>query len=346
MCVYGETKWCLTGTPIRNGSMDIYSQFRFIGFDKITNQAAFKDEFNKRKLHSYIYYKNYEDCEVKLPECTYKTIKVPLEGKQKEIYDYYLDATRNSFQGFTAGGVHFANVLVLFMRLRQVCIAPYIVQEESKRKPSKRKVQENYSYCQEVIDGMTNGLVTWLADKEGTAGKQSAKIKTAVKLVKTVIPRKEKIIIFSTFKSVIDILAEVLEDEICVKLDGDVKGKLRESVIERFLRGNARILLASYKVGSEGLNLVEANNVIFTENWWTPTVMDQAARRVYRMGQANNVNIWQLVADISGSMSIEDRIEDICIRKRQASEEFIEGSGKMKTKSAMTANEMCDILRE
>lgn len=88
------------------------------------------------------------------------------------------------------------------------------------------------------------------------------------------------------------------------------------------------VLFISYKVGSEGLNLIEANNVIFCENWWNPVVLQQAKARSYRIGQKNIVNTWSIVI----RNSIEEKIEAICKQKLKLIDDFLISKKKFSSK--------------
>jgi SNF2 family DNA or RNA helicase len=82
------------------------------------------------------------------------------------------------------------------------------------------------------------------------------------------------------------------------------------------------IMLINYKVGSEGLNLVEAKHIILCENWWTPVVQQQAKARSHRIGQDKKINIWTITV----KNSIEEKIEDICNSKKILINSFLQSN--------------------
>lgn len=342
MALYGEKKWCLSGTPLRNYSSDIYSQLRFCGYDRVVSSSQFNYKtYEKEKLFEFILCKNYEDAGIKLPESIEHVLEVELEGREKELYDYYLGETKKVYNGFLVGTSNFSCVLALFLRLRQVCVSPYTVLEESSRN-YKGKNKEEYSISQEILDRMTDGLSTWLRDKYGSSGLNSVKMKTLVKILSQ-IKDGEKTLVFTSFKKVIDIASlsvkTHLPDKKFLILDGDVTGKERESTIEKFKKENYDILFISYKVGSEGLNFTEATNIIMCENWWTPVVEQQAKARSHRIGQSNTVNIWKMVCN----NSIEERIEKICREKLSLIDDFL--ISKKKFSSKLDSQTLGNILR-
>ncbi len=80
------------------------------------------------------------------------------------------------------------------------------------------------------------------------------------------------------------------------------------------------VLLCSGKVAGEGLNLTEANNVIFLNEWWNPSSNNQARDRVHRIGQQKNVTIYKL----RSKNTVEEYIEDILNEKKEITENVIE----------------------
>src|SRR6185437_10307884 len=145
MCLYGTRKWCLSGSPLRNYSHDIYSQLRFCGYDQVILPRQFNyDTYNRQKLYEFIWYKDYKDVGVTLPDIKEQTIIIELDGREKEIYEYYHGATKRVYNGFLVGSYDFSNVLTLFLRLRQICIPPYTILAESSR-GYKGKEEKSYA---------------------------------------------------------------------------------------------------------------------------------------------------------------------------------------------------------
>lgn len=332
MALYGKNKWCLTGTIFRNYDTDVWSQLAFCGYTGVKQAIEWKRcglrKMQEHKLNDAIFKMEYESTTIVLPPKTENFHFVNLEGKQKIYYDWLLGQTIDAYDDMMRGVCSFACVLALFTRLRQSAIAPYLTTSESKRK--KKVLTKGEKEAEERIkqDFQNSEMFKWLHDKKGDAGIASSKIQEILKTI-TSLPKGEKVVIFSTFTSCLDLVAEALRvyfpDYNYIQVDGDVVGNERSELIDQF-RSEASIsaMLMSYKVGSEGLTLVEANHCICIEPWWTNAVHNQAKARVWRPGQTKEVFLHNiLVRD-----SIEDRIMDICKDKDELSDAFLEGTEK------------------
>lgn len=328
MTIYGDKKWCLSGTPLRNYSSDIFSQLRFCGYTNVINHREFNFlTYEKDKLSEFIYHRTYSDSDIYLPDVEEKVLNIELENEEKEIYKYYLGETKKIYSDFLCGLINFSCVLTLFLRLRQLCVSPYIVLNDDKC---------NSSLSDEILDNINDGLSLWIKNKDGTSGINSSKIKKTIEIIKS-INKGEKILIFTSFKKAIKLI-QIAIDNYCsdrkyLCLDGDVKGKDRESVLENFKKGKEYdILFIIYKVGSEGLNLTEATNIIMIENWWTPVVQQQAIARAHRIGQEKKVKVWKIIC----KDSIEERIEEICKDKTMLISDFVTSKKRVSSLNAST----------
>ncbi|MGK3754400.1 MAG: hypothetical protein ACI8RD_006709 [Bacillariaceae sp.] len=140
-------------------------------------------------------------------------------------------------------------------------------------------------YCKETTTSTSNV-------KGFTA---SAKIEEAIKWVQTAVPKNDKAIILSFFKGGLDLIEGILTNELgieCARYDGDINKKEREEELDKFkTTRTCRVLLASVQSGGTGLNITEANHVLFLDRWFNPCVHDQAESRVHRLGQKKEVKI-------------------------------------------------------
>jgi SNF2 family DNA or RNA helicase len=348
MCLCGENKLCLSGTMIRNYDNDLFSQFKFIGWEKpIFNLNV----YTTYKLHNFIKYMDYEIAKIKLPDCHNHIIKCKLEGKQKTIYDYYINSAREAYEEFVLGCKQFSQVLTLFLRLRQVCIAPYTVTFESSRNFNKmnEEEKENYIISQQQLNNLTSGMSTWLKDINSESGLNSIKIKKTLEIIYS-IPEREKIIIFTSFTRVIDLLIQAMEisnkegfpEKSYLHIDGSVTGNNRYNAIDAFKNASVNVLFLSYKVGSESLNLTEANHIILLEPYWTDAVKTQSIKRAHRMGCTKDVHIYEMVCPDT----IEERVIEIAKGKKELADKFLKNEGQpgQKISSGINAQELAQIL--
>ncbi|KAJ1447336.1 P-loop containing nucleoside triphosphate hydrolase protein, partial [Pelagophyceae sp. CCMP2097] len=117
-------------------------------------------------------------------------------------------------------------------------------------------------------------------------------------------------IVYSGFKGALDLLEAVLTHEPeyekvgCARYDGDVAAAARAKALERFkTEAGCCALLATVHCAGVGLNVVEANHVVFLDRWFNPTVHDQAMDRCHRIGQTKPVMVTFLDA--------KDTVDDI-----------------------------------
>lgn len=331
MALYGKNKWCLTGTIIRNYCTDVWSQLSFCGYTGVKQGIEWKRSGVKKmvehKLGDSIFMMDYKDTTIKLPPKSEYFNSVELTGKHKIYYDWLLGETINTYDEMMKGGCSFACVLAMFTRLRQCAIAPYLTTRASKRK--KKKLTKGDLEAEEKLKKRfaNSEMFKWLNDKKTESGIDSCKIKKLIDILSR-IKKDEKIIIFSMFTSCLDLLVDAIKNRLpdfsYVQVDGDVVGNERTTLLDKFRNNKTKALLMTYKVGSEGLNLTEANHCICIEPWWTNAVHNQAKARIWRPGQQKNVFIHNVLIEDS----IEDKIMEICKDKDELTSVYLEGSTK------------------
>ena len=108
-------------------------------------------------------------------------------------------------------------------------------------------------------------------------------------------------------------------------LTGNMALLEREKAVERFKRDERRtVLLASSRIASEGLTLVEANHILFVNRWWNPSSNIQARDRVFRIGQRKTVWVWTFAC----RGTVETRLKEILDTKQKTFDDLVEAIGK------------------
>ncbi|PYH75607.1 hypothetical protein BO82DRAFT_409800 [Aspergillus uvarum CBS 121591] len=146
----------------------------------------------------------------------------------------------------------------------------------------------------------------------------SAKIDRALEIVHEIQRRgyKEKVVIFSQFTALLDLLAVPLLQRgwVFERYDGSMTPAARDAAVASFTaQPDCGIMLMSLKAGNAGLNLACASEVILLDPFWNPYVEDQAVGRVYRIGQQRPVHVHRILVQ----QTIEDRILALQNSKRQ-----------------------------
>lgn len=326
LLIKGKYKWCLTGTPVKNYDSDIWAQFRFCGYNGVEKKAlwsrGYMDYMRQHCLNDAILNIDYENTHITLPEKIEHTITVEFGDMEQKVYDIIQNKTTGVFSDVICGDDEFSSVFGLFTRLRQCCIAPYLITMESKRE--RKNIKDEKKSTDIILNDLKEkSIKEWLLNKDGEAGIYSAKMKKIIEIIKS-IPSDEKLLIFSSYTSVLDLLAytckKLLKNFKFNQMDGDTSIQDRESIIQNFKENdNMRCLFMTYKVGSEGLNLTNANHVICIEQWWTPTITKQAITRCYRPGQEKNVHVYNIFV----KNSIEERVNGVCSSKQDLSNKIL-----------------------
>lgn len=151
----------------------------------------------------------------------------------------------------------------------------------------------------------------------------SGKFARLREICETIYKKREKVLVFTQFKEIIEPLKEFLEIVFQHKglvLHGSTPAKKRKDIVNKF-QGHEYIpfLLLSLKAGGVGLNLTSANHVVHFDRWWNPAVENQATDRVFRIGQQKNVIIHKFIT----KGTIEEKIDLMIEEKTKLSKEIV-----------------------
>lgn len=168
----------------------------------------------------------------------------------------------------------------------------------------------------------------------------SGKWETAKELLGEAIDSGEKVVIYSQYLGMIDIIDRYLTDQGIdhVVLSGTTRN--RGSVVRRFQNEDScRVFVGSLKAGGVGIDLTAASVVIHYDRWWNAAAEDQATDRVHRIGQHRPVQVIKLLT----KDTLEERIDAIISRKRGMAEELLPRDRPDALKS-FTRKELTELL--
>ena len=284
--INAKSKFVLTGTPIENNLIELWSIFDFVMPNYLYNTTTFKKKFinnddTKIELQKYIrpfmLRRLKKDVIRELPDKIEKNHYVELTKGQKKVYAAYVKDIKNKMEAENFEGDKIT-IFSYLTKLRQLCLDPSII-------------VENY--------------------KGG-----SAKIEEALNIIEENIENGHKILLFSQFTSVLkNISKELSKNEIeHMYLDGSTKASKRLELVDEFNNSDKyKVFLISLKAGGTGLNLTSADVVIHFDPWWNPAVEEQATDRAHRIGQENVVQVFKLISE----GTIEERILNMQENKKE-----------------------------
>ncbi len=274
--INAKTRFALSGTPMENSVMELWSIFDFVMPGYLFDEKMFSVKYYKkikeepeviqdlsRFIKPFILRRKKKDVIKELPDKIEKTIMVDLGDKQKKVYAAYAKHALELIERKVKDD-EFKNskieILAYITKLRQLCLDPSIVIKE-------------YSGS-------------------------SAKIEALAEILRQGIDQGHRILVFSQFTSVLKNIANRISlDGIEYSyLDGSVPSQKRMGLVDNFNQGETSVFLISLKAGGTGLNLTSADIVIHFDPWWNPAVEEQATDRAHRIGQKNVVEVIKLIA--------------------------------------------------
>lgn len=282
--INSDIRFALTGTPLENNLLEIWSLFDFLKPGYLFTQNEFKRKFNNSRdieylrliIRPFILRRTKKEVLKDLPEKNDMTFFVPMTEEQERYYKKSIKAYGKE----VIDSNNHISVLALLTKLRQIAIDPSLI-------------DENY--------------------KGG-----SGKINIALDLVKKSLEANKKILIFSQFTSLLYRVKEKFNEENIdyFYLDGSTKADLRVKMCNEFNNSNEiNIFLISLKAGGTGLNLTSAEQVIHFDPWWNPAVENQATDRAHRIGQKNKVDVIKIIS--------KNTIEEKILKLKEAKNEMI-----------------------
>lgn len=288
--VNSRCRFALTGTPVENSFAELWSIFDFIMPDYLFSYRYFREHFEapivkdgneqskqslQRIVSPFILRRMKSEVLTELPDKTETVLLSDMEGEQSKLYSANVSAVKQAVSGSDVGNTEKIKILAMLTRLRQICCDPALV-------------YENYTG-------------------------NSAKLEQCLELVESCVNSGHKLLLFSQFTSMLDIIAKQLEGAgiSYFMLTGATKPTQRLKMVNSFNSDSTSVFLISLKAGGTGLNLTGADVVIHYDPWWNVSAENQASDRAYRIGQKNNVQIYKLIT----RKTIEEKIRELQLAK-------------------------------
>jgi len=138
-----------------------------------------------------------------------------------------------------------------------------------------------------------------------------AKLPHVINFVKNIMEIEESVVVFCHHKVIHKLLHDSLGEFSPVSIIGGQSDKLRQDQIDKFQRGESKLMIAGLRAGNVGINLTRAKYVIFAELDWSPAIHRQAEDRLHRIGQKNTVFAYYLI----GNGTLDDHVANILVDK-------------------------------
>jgi len=138
-----------------------------------------------------------------------------------------------------------------------------------------------------------------------------AKVPHVINFVKNIMEIEESVVVFCHHKVIHKLLHTSLEEFSPVTIIGGQSDKTRQEQIDKFQKGESKLMIAGIRAGNVGINLTRAKYVIFAELDWSPAIHRQAEDRLHRIGQKNTVFAYYLI----GKGTLDDHVANILVDK-------------------------------
>ena len=319
--VNSSFRLALTGTPIENHLGELWSimdylmpgfLFNYTAFQKTYEVpiVAMEDEKMRDRLrsmvHPFILRRMKKQVLKELPDKMEETVYVSMASDQKKLYTANAKKLKDELNSMSGSDFRSGKMQLLaqLTMLRELCCDPTLLYEDYKG--------------------------------------SSAKLEACLELIRQSIDGGHKLLLFSQFTSMLDIICERLKKENIAyhRIDGSVSKEKRMQMVDSFANDDVPVFCISLKAGGTGLNLTAADIVIHYDPWWNQAAQDQATDRTHRIGQTRTVNVYELIAQDT----IEERIQKIKESKTKLAEDILSG-GEISS-ATFDKDEMLKLLGE
>ncbi|MFN3243092.1 MAG: DEAD/DEAH box helicase [Planctomycetota bacterium] len=300
----GHFRLALTGTPLENRPLDLWSIMDFLNEGLLGSRTQFTQTLEHpivkqrrqgsmsalaRLVRPFVLRRLKTDPEIvaDLPEKTEQIVTATLSREQAILYESVVRKGLQEVEKAGEGIQRRGAILTTLLRLKQVCNHP----------------------AHYLMDG-------------SSLPSRSGKLDYLSQMIEEAVEEGDRSLIFTQFKEMGSILKthfENLYGQTVLFLHGGIPQKERDKMVTDFQEARPegpKLFVLSLKAGGTGLNLTAANRVFHFDRWWNPAVEDQATDRAFRIGQQRNVFVHKFVC----SGTLEERIQQMLDRKREVAD--------------------------
>lgn len=318
--IHSVTRFALTGTPIENRLSELWSIFEYLMPGFLYSYAYFRSELeqpiveNKDQIAAtrlqqlvrpFIMRRLKTDVLKELPDKLEHAVYAQMTDEQNKLYTANALKLQKDLEQQSDSMFKTSKIQILaeLTKLRQLCCDPSLI-------------YQNYH-----------------------GG--SAKLDTCIQLIENAMAGGHKILLFSQFTSMLDVIERRLKTEriLYYRLDGSTKSEQRTRLVNAFNENKIPVFLISLKAGGTGLNLTGADIVIHYDPWWNAAAQNQATDRAHRIGQTHTVTVYKLIT----RHTIEEKILELQENKKALSDQILSEEGV--TASQLTKEELLQILQ-
>ena len=290
----------MTGTPLMNSPLDLYVILKWLGYE---NHAFYSFKQHYCVMGGYggyevIGYKNLDQLTSQMQEIMLRRLKSDvLDLPEKVFIDEYVEM----------GG---------------------------KQSIIYKEVEMDIKANIDMVQFENNPLATLIRLRQATGYtgilsseiKESAKLDRMCDIVEECVLNNEKVLIFSNWKQMTDAIMDKLTtinlSRYATMITGDTKDNERQDRVQEFqTNNNVKIMIGTVGAMGTGLTLTAATTVIFVDEPWNKALYDQALDRAHRIGQKNNITVWNLLT----KDTIDEKIHNLIYKKGVMSDAIIDG---------------------
>lgn len=292
-------RFALSGTPIENHVRDLWSLFDFLNPGLLGSIQEFKKLMKTNQPQQF----------ARLKQFTSPFILRRLKSDKSIISDLPKKIERKEYVSLSKKQIALYRLLLKDLKQRL---------QESDGIERKGIVLSTIIKCKQLCNHPDQYIGNSMFLPE-----ESGKFLYLKQLCEHIYEQRERVLVFTQFKEMVEPLANFLETIFHQKgvfLHGGTNVKKRQAYVAQF-QGDAYVpfMVLSIKAGGVGLNLTQATHVIHFDRWWNPAVENQASDRAYRIGQKHNVFIHKFISE----GTIEQQIDELIDRKLQLVEDVL-----------------------